>query len=175
MEKSIPFRNRTRARPIGELVRAGLAPALAKRGFGAAEIIARWDAIAGPRLAGSSEPLRLDWPRPRGEGPADGTVAPATLVVRATAGAAIEIQHAAPALIGRINALLGWRCVAAIALRQGPVGRAARVAPRPPPPTEDESARSAALAAGVKDGALRDSLARLGAAAAADRRAKPAR
>ncbi|MDE2017826.1 MAG: DUF721 domain-containing protein, partial [Hyphomicrobiales bacterium] len=84
-----------------------------------------------------------------------------------------EIQHAAPAIVARVNAHLGWRCVGAIALRQGPVRGAVR-APASPVPSEEETARAAAAAAEVKDDSLRASLARLGAAASAARR-PPAR
>ncbi|MDE2017692.1 MAG: DUF721 domain-containing protein, partial [Hyphomicrobiales bacterium] len=83
METPRPARFKRRARPLAELVREALGPALAKRGFGAAEIVARWDVFVGPRLAAASEPLKLDWPRDRRGGGEDGSAAPATLVVRA--------------------------------------------------------------------------------------------
>lgn len=159
-----PLRRRPRPRALADLVGAAINPVLAKQGFGESDVILHWGDIVGPRLGSVSEPVRLQWPpRPPGRSP-DAAPEPATLVVRVEGAFALELQHAAPLVIERVNARLGWRCVGRIALRQGPVRpKAAR---RPAPPPDPAAAREALEAAsGVADEGLREALARLGAAA----------
>jgi hypothetical protein len=84
------------------------------------------DAYIGPEIAKHSEPLKIRWHRtPDGE-PAE----PATLVLRVEGPAAIEIQHLSNVIIERVNRFFGWQAVGQIALRQAPLTRRERSAPR---------------------------------------------
>lgn len=159
--------------PLADLVGKALGPVVAKQGFGESDVILHWDDIVGARLAAVSEPERLQWPpRPPARAP-DAPPEPATLVVRIEGAFALELQHLAPLIIERVNARLGWRCVARISMRQGPVRRAAprRPAPRPPDPEAEREAQAAAAA--IEDEGLRAALARFGAAALGENRRKP--
>lgn len=146
------------ARPLAAFVEPLIAPALRQQGFGETAIVTRWRQIAGARIADFAEPMTLRWTR---SGAA--TPEPATLVLRVESGFALEMQHLAPILIERINAHLGWRCVGAIALRQGPLQRPGPP-PRPPPPDAEAVAGARRAVAGIEDEALRAALERLGAA-----------
>ncbi|ESR26215.1 DUF721 domain-containing protein [Lutibaculum baratangense] len=105
-----------------------LKPIVAKAGFGSAAILMHWRDIVGPELAERSRPEKITWPRQNEEAPR-----PATLVVRAEGGDALEIQHMTRQIVDRVNAFLGWPAVAKVKVRQAPVGersRAHKVEPR---------------------------------------------
>lgn len=148
-------------RRLADLVPACVGPAAAERGFAAAELVSRWRDIAGPEIGAHSRPLRFGWP-PRGRA-TDPTAAPAgaVLYLRVESGFALALQYQSEALIGRINAYLGWRCVEALRFKQGPLGPANGRAPASArlPAEADE-----ALAARLKglDDALAEPLRRLG-------------
>ena len=119
---------RPRPRPLADLIEPTLGAALAAQGFSGHDIVASWPDIVGERLGAASRPLKVEWPRRRpGE---SGRSEPATLIVRVEGAFAIELQHMAPLVVERINAVYGWRCIGRIVLKQGPVGRAARMPPR---------------------------------------------
>jgi hypothetical protein len=169
------------SRPLADLVGAVIDPVLARQGFSQSDLILYWDEIAGERLAAMSQPIKLQWPkRP------DWSRAPesrrdrsggherqdsATLVVRVESGFALEMQHLSGALIDRVNAHLGWRCVGRITLKQGPVerrraGRAVKLAP------DAEIERAAEMiVTGIEDAPLRSALLRLGASVLAKKQA----
>jgi hypothetical protein len=153
--------SRSFPRPLSEFAGAPLNDALKRQGFASAEIVARWADIAGPEIAAHSQPAKINWPRTRegDEAPPE----PATLVLRVEGPAAIEIQHLAPVILERVNRFFGWQAIGRIALRQAPLSRPA---PRqaPPPPDQQEAARIAANLPEIEDAALRQALARLGAA-----------
>ncbi len=159
---SPPRAKKSFARPLADLIGGAIDPALAKQGFGENSVILCWDEIVGERLAGVSEPLKMQWP-PRGPKRApDAPVEPATLVLRVESGFAIEFQHIAPVVIERVNAHLGWRCVGKLAYRQGPLQRAkTRAGPKPLDPVALAAAR--AETADIADEPLREALTRLGA------------
>ena len=151
------------SRPLAELVGPAIAPLLAKQGFGESEIILAWPEIVGPRYAGVSEPIRLQWPP---QGPRRDPAArpePAILHVRVDGGLAIELQHMQDVIIQRVNRHLGWRCVARLALKQGPLERAAAKKRAVKQPSADAVLRGKTAAATLDEGPLRDALARLGA------------
>jgi hypothetical protein len=151
--------DRSFPRPLAELTGPALNDVLRNQGFASAEIIARWPEIAGPEIAAHSEPVKIKWPRQRGDTPPE----PATLVLRVEGPAAIEIQHSSAVILDRINRFFGWQAIGRIALRQAPLRR--RVAPPPPrPPDAAELARVAASLPQIEDEALKAALARLGAA-----------
>jgi hypothetical protein len=138
------------ARELPDVTRS----ALAKRGFAAARVIADWPEIVGAALAASSVPERLV--RARG---ADS----ATQVVRVSPGAALELQHATPQVIERVNGYFGFRAVDRLRLVQGPVTPTQRPAPPAPKPLTPaaEQALETTLAP-LANSPLHDSLARLG-------------
>jgi hypothetical protein len=127
------------AKQLAELVPGCIGPAAAERGFAAAELLSRWAEIAGPEIGARSRPIRFGWP-PRGQksdpaAPREGAV----LHLRVDSGFALAFHYESPALVGRINSYLGWRCVEAIRVVQGPVARRSRaqLEPRPLPPAQE--------------------------------------
>ena len=154
---------RFRARALAEFLPTTLDPLVAKLGMSQASLLLNWEEIAGPGLAEVCEPIRLKWP-PRGPKTAVGRGDPATLALRVTPGFALDIQHLAPALIARVNAHLGWRCVDRIAIRQEALTRKHKPARPAFVVTPAAAAKARALAQAVEDEALKDALTRLGAA-----------
>lgn len=125
-----------------------------RRGLSEAGLIADWPAIVGEELAAECLPQRLV----RG---ADGTGG--TLHIRVSGPLALELQHLEPLVIERINGFFGYRAIARLALRQGPLApRPQRRKIAPPQPAPDAAARLAPLLAGVEDEELRAALERLG-------------
>ncbi len=151
------------ARPLAEYVQKQIDPLAARQGFGEAALLMRWQDIVGARLADICLPERLQWPARARKGAPGRPQEPATLILRVEPGFSLEIQHMIPAILDRVNAHLGWRCVDRITLRQQPL--AIRPAPgRPPRAAPDPAARAKAEAAteGVEQSALRSALIRLG-------------
>ena len=148
------------SQPLADLVAPCLRPALAEFGFDQAHLLLDWPDIVGGRLAAHCQPLRLQWPRRRGQGVENEA---ATLIVRVEGPFAIELQHQEPTVIERINAHVGWRCVGRIALRQGPLPARSPPRTRPRPPSERALAEARVQTAAIGDEGLRAALARLGA------------
>lgn len=173
MIKPPPPRKPRRPLSLAEALSGCIAPALRRQGFGEAEIVTDWPQIVGARLAAVSAPARLVWP-PTPPRAAPQEARPATLCVRVEGAFAIEMQHLAPIIMERVNARLGWRCVARLQLLQGPLPRPRAAPARPPQPTAAETARAQALAEGVDAQGLRAALARLGAHVLAEGRGEAA-
>lgn len=130
--------------------------ALGKRGFAEGGIVADWAAIVGPELAASSLPERLAFPQ--------GARRDGTLHVRVAGAFALELQHLEPLVVERINSHFGYRAVARLRIRQGPI-------PRPPRrssalrPVDPEAAREIDKAVEtIADPALRAALVGFGRA-----------
>jgi hypothetical protein len=140
------------------------AAAGARRGFARAQAISHWSEIVGAQLARHSLPERLVFPRgQRHEG---------TLHIRIEGALALELQHLEPLVIERINGFFGFRAVARLALRQGPLPRARR-RPKIAPPRKLSAAEEDGLVArvaGVNDPDLRAALERLGRSILGDSR-----
>jgi hypothetical protein len=157
-------RKRPQARPLADLIGTAMSPALAAKGFAGREMISGWSTIVGERLALRSRPLKIDWPRKRPDSDAERSE-PATLVVLVESAFAPELQHAAPVLMARINAHLGWPAVGRVVLRQGPVASSAQqgqgqAAPLAPSLVEGIETAAAAIA----EPALKEAITRLGMA-----------
>ncbi|MFZ0211045.1 MAG: DciA family protein [Roseiarcus sp.] len=151
------------AAPLGACLGDLLGPTLAARGLGEASLVTHWPEIVGAAIAGYARPIQLQWP-PRGsKRDPDQAGAPAILVLRIDGAFALEAQHAAPTIVARVNAHLGWRCVARLAFRQGPLPALAQPRTRPPPPSARAMTTAREFAGGIQDEALREALARLGA------------
>jgi hypothetical protein len=147
------------AKPLSVLLSDVFSDAYAKQGFAARELVTRWAEIVGADIARHAEPLKMQWPRPVEGQPQE----PATLVLRVEGPAALEIQHKSDVLLERVNRFFGWHAVGRLALRQAPLSRRERRKP-PPPPDPKEVEKVAKTLSAVEDEALKDALARLGAA-----------
>ena len=116
-----------------------------------------------PHIAGEA----ANWCRPEKLGAARGREG-ATLTLRVAPGRALQAQHVAEELIGRINTASGTRLVERLRFHQAPL-ETAEAAPPPATKTVDP-ARLAALqekADGIADSHLRESLRRLARVVAA--------
>jgi hypothetical protein len=150
--------SRPLVKPLRELVGKVVGDAFARQGFASAELVTRWEDIVGAEIAAHSEPIKLNWPRR-----ADGEEREAgTLVLRVEGPAAIEIQHLAALICERVNRFLGWRAVGRLAYRQAPLRRRESRAKRSADPSL--AARFAEQLSDIDDDALKEALARLGAA-----------
>lgn len=151
------------ARPLRELLGKLVGNAFARQGFASAELVTRWDDIVGHEIAAHSEPIKLQWPRGAHRELADDEDSEAgTLVLRVEGPAAIEIQHLAALICERVNRFLGWRAVGRLALRQAPLRRRQIRAAHMIDPAA--TAPIAENLSDIKDEALKEALARLGAA-----------
>jgi hypothetical protein len=160
---------RTFARPLRDLLGKVVGDTFRRQGFASAELVTRWPEIAGTEIAAHSEPIKIQWPRasPSLSSPTGGKASewgqlPGTLVLRVEGPAAIEIQHLAHLICERVNRFLGWRAVERVTLRQAPLRRAPR---RSAPATDGAAVADVATTMPeIADDALRQALARLGAA-----------
>jgi hypothetical protein len=150
-------------RPLGAFVADIVKPALAARGLSQATLISHWVEIVGAPIAAFARPEQLQWP-PRGDKrDPEGRSAPATLVLRIDGAYALEASHLASQIAARVNAHLGWRCVAKVAYRQGPLEPLKLPRAKPKPPSAEATAAADKLCEGFEDEELRAALARLGA------------
>jgi hypothetical protein len=153
------------AKALAEFIPEILEETLASRGVSEASLIAEWPTIVGESIARYARPIELQWPpRPAKPNP-ETPPASATLVLRVVGAFALEAQHNAPIIAARVNAHLGWRCVAKIAFRQGPLPPQKPKRRRPPPPGAEAEAEAKSAAAMIENEELREALTRLGARA----------
>lgn len=143
-----------------ELTRA----AFARHGFAQAELVANWDEIVGPELGAISAPESLK--APRGAGAAK---LGATLHLRAAPGRALEVSYAAPRIIERVNAFLGFGAVTHV---KAVAAARWRDVPTAPPPLPETSPAEHRLAT-ISDETLKNSLRRLGQSMAARAKGSP--
>jgi hypothetical protein len=132
-----------------------LVPAVSRAAFrrgipGAAQLMLDWEAIVGPALAAVTEPRRL---------------VSGTLTIACAGPIAMELQHMAVELMGRINTTLG--AVTVRALRFVQVGGLAALGSRPmretaARPSPQAQAAAQAAVADLPAGPLRDALTALG-------------
>jgi hypothetical protein len=130
--------------PVGGMIARLTRPVFRKRSPAGAQLMADWPDVVGPALSAVTQPLRLS---------------AGTLTLGCAGPVAMELQHLAPELIGRINAHLGRAAVERLRfVQQAPPGAApARPKPKPvalPPELE-------ARIASMPEGELRDALAKL--------------
>jgi hypothetical protein len=147
------------AKPLAALLGRTIDEAFARQGFASRQLVTRWAEIAGSEIAEHSQPMKIQWQRPVEGQPQE----PATLVLRVEGPMALEIQHSSDVIIERVNRFFGWAAIGRIALRQAPLDRP-EPKPRRQPPDPAEVERVAATLGPIADEALRDALARLGAA-----------
>ncbi|MBC6416831.1 MAG: DUF721 domain-containing protein [Rhodospirillales bacterium] len=123
-------RRRGGLRPLGKALRPLMRPLLKKRPPLEAALLLDWQDAVGQEIAAFCQPLAL-----RPEGPAGAKAG--ALELACLSWAALELQHRAPQLIGRVNTFLGVRAVERLRIKQvarlpGP-GAAPAGLPVPPP------------------------------------------
>lgn len=152
-----PYRS---AVPVSDLVTEVLDPVMRKRAGISIGLVQSWEEIVGPRLAASSRPQRIVWPRRIRD---DDPFEPAVLEIACEGLAALHIQHQTGEIITRVNAFLGFSAVGRIKILQKPVSAPAKTARKAPAPisASEASALDARLRP-IEDEALRASLERLG-------------
>jgi hypothetical protein len=148
------------ARPLSDVATEILDPMLRRRAGISISVIQSWEEIVGGRLAASTRPERILWPRRTHE---DDPFAPATLIIACEGMAALRLQHETGEIIQRTNAFLGFAAIGRIKIVQKPV-IAGRVKTRPVlrqlSPKEQD--RIAGTVEKIEDDGLRTSLASLG-------------
>jgi len=125
--------------PLAQLLPPITRPAFRKRSPAAADLMANWDAIVGPRLAEETEPRRLS---------------AGTLTIACAGPMAMELQHAAAMLIERINGYAGAAIVQRLRFVQAPLAPARAMLPA-------EVSAPIQAVEGVPAGRLQDALASL--------------
>jgi hypothetical protein len=155
---------RLRPRPIADFLDACLGPSLAAQGFATSDVIVAWPDIVGERLAGFTQPLKIEWKRKAPHADPEARPEPATLVVRVESAFALEMQHLAPVVIDRVNTHYGWRCIGKLVLKQGPVRRIEKPRPTSRPLTDADRERLGAAIQPIEEERLRAALDRLGQA-----------
>lgn len=153
---AVNVQRRRASAALSRLLTSLLSPAARQRGFAAVEVIEEWPKVVGACLARRCHPVRLEFRR--------GTTRGGTLVLQASGGAALELQHATPQLLERVNDYFGFPAAARIRLVQMPL----RPIPAPPAPpsfralSEAEEAALQGDVAPVANDALAAALAALG-------------
>jgi hypothetical protein len=129
-------------RPLGALIPPLVRPAFKKRTPATAQVLADWEAIMGPSIAAVTTPRKLFG---------------GTLSIACVGPVAMELQHLAPTLIGRINAHMGAVVVSRLRFVQD-------LRPPAPPKPQRRPATAAAhdAVATLPEGPLRDALESLG-------------
>jgi hypothetical protein len=150
------------ARAVGTFVPKLTRAAFEKFGFSTAALLTDWPTIVGPKLALSTVPDRIKWPRSVEQDAMDGSSGPrrgATLAIFVDPARALDVQYQAAMIIDRINAYFGYRAVAELRIQQAVVAREPEpVSPR----TQLVAPRSADPAlATIADDGLRAALERL--------------
>ena len=128
-------------------------PAIRKRGFAQGEILRNWADIVGPRLAGVTAPERVQYSKKQGQG--------ARLCVRVGGAAALELQHAGPQIVERINTYFGYRAISELKLIQAPIPALKEPEIKTPRPVR-LTGTAAAEVAKIEDPELAAALQRLG-------------
>ncbi|MGO4574048.1 DUF721 domain-containing protein [Microvirga sp. 2TAF3] len=155
---------RPRPRPLADFLDVCLGPSLAAQGFATSDVIVAWPDIVGERLAGFTQPLKIEWKRKGPHADPETRPDPATLVVRVESAFALEMQHLAPVVIDRVNTYYGWRCIGKLVLKQGPVRRAEKKRPVVRPLSDADRERVGAAIGPIEDETLKAALDRLGQA-----------
>lgn len=102
---------RGRVRSLGHALQPVMRPLLRGRPLAEAQLLLDWPEVVGARFAALCRPLKVRFQH-RGE--RRGGV----LELACSGPAALELQHASPQIIQRVNAFLGYPAVARLALKQ---------------------------------------------------------
>lgn len=132
-------------RAVSDLVPEVGRVAFRKFGFVQSSIVSRWAEIVGEHYAEVSAPESLRFP--------PGTRTDGVLTLVAAGAHAPMLQHIVPEIVERVNRFFGYRAVARVAIRQGPVEP--RVRPHPPAPPREVPAELGDSLRAVVDPELR--------------------
>lgn len=99
-----------RARSVAEMLPAVGGVAFRKFGFVQSSVVSRWREIVGERYAAISTPESIRFPRNSRDG--------GVLHLSVAAAHAPMLQHAAPAIIDRVNRFFGYAAVGRMTIRQ---------------------------------------------------------
>ena len=145
---------------VSDLADAIIDPVLRKRAGLSVALVQSWEEIVGPRLATTSRPEKIRWPRRVRD---DDPFEPAVLVIACSGMSALHLQHESGEVIARVNAFLGFNAIGRIRIEQKPVTDTTRKRPPAPRPlTGQEKARLETTVGGIEDEGLRAALERLG-------------
>ena len=131
-------------RPMGALVPGVTRATFRRHSPAAAQIMADWPVIVGPKVASMTTPRRLD----RG-----------TLTIACAGPVAMDLHYVGVELMNRINGHLGGRPVHSLRFTQAGMPPQSPPPPRPPPEAPHEAE---AAVADLPEGDLRSALAALG-------------
>ena len=145
--------------PLSDIAGDVIDPLLRKRAGMTLGLVQSWDEIVGERLAASTRPEKIAWPRRLGD---DDPFEPATLVVACEGAAALRLQHETGEVVARVNAFLGFAAVGRVKIVQKPVAARPPVRARPRLLTGAETAKIENVVTEIEDDGLREALARLG-------------
>src|SRR5688572_15149120 len=163
-------RHNRNAVAVSDLATEILDPVLRRRAGISIGLVQSWEEIVGPRLAKSSRPEKIQWPRRLHD---DDPFEPAVLVVACEGAAALHLQHETGEIIGRVNAFLGFSAIGRVRIVQKPVTPpSSEPKPAPRALSPDEKARLASTVGSIEDDGLRASLERLGATIVGTRKPK---
>lgn len=142
-------------RRLPDLLGRILDPAARRRGLAEATLLTEWPTVVGPRLAARCQPVRLSHRSDRPGG---------VLSLHVSGAAALELQHAEPQVLERINGFFGYPAVIRLHLIHAPVQRPAKRAVTGPSAglTSAEETDVAAAVRAVGDPALQAALTTLG-------------
>jgi hypothetical protein len=138
------------------LTRTAFRNTLGGHGFAEAGLITEWTAVVGPDIARMGRPIQLAFPRGERKG--------GVLTIACSGAAAVELQHLKPQILDRVNTHFGYGAVSEIRFKQGEAPRRAPRSPESRKPTETETSAVADSVSSMPEGAVKDSLMRLGLA-----------
>lgn len=97
-------------RHASETARGAVDQIVGRSGFAEADVLLRWEEIAGDTLAKSCQPVKVHYGANRNLG--------ATLIVQADSGRAPEVSHLAPRIVERVNRFYGYRAISRLKVTQ---------------------------------------------------------
>ncbi len=152
---------------VSDLATAILDPVLRRRAGISIGLVQSWEDIVGARLAATSRPEKIQWPRRLQD---DDPFEPAVLIIACEGISALHIQHETGEIISRVNAFLGFSAIGRIRIVQKPIQASdSRKRQQLRALAPEESGRLARVVDGVDDEGLRKSLERLGASVMASK------
>ena len=154
MKKSTVFK------PIGGAVTALLDPLMAKRTHVDAALALAWPELAGEKLAGRTQPLKVAWPMRKTP---DDPFQPGILSVACEGAVALDLQYRTTQLIQRINGFFGYSAISKIRIEQRAIDqfRPKKRAERPVLVQNERNLLEKQVVS-IENDSLRDALFRLG-------------
>lgn len=147
-------------RQIGRSISDLLDPLVAKRANVDLSLALAWQQVAGEKLAGRTQPLKILWPQRQH---ADEAFKPGTLLLAAEGSVVLDLQYQSSELLDRINRFFGYPAVNRIKIEQKPIVRfRERQKPVEPVLSQAEQAELATSLERIDDAGLRETLLRLG-------------